>query len=159
MSAAIPQSCPGTKSRGVSAQLQPCPPFVPYQRKRGQQETDLTSEVATVSPKGCRGPWTGSRGLQRTSLPCPGPHGREAGRRASVQASSMGLARQGGPWGYSYQPETRLQEGRKGNSGRGRDKEGSRAQHNGLPQGWEAPSQILPQHCLPSTHTAHVNIY
>lgn len=49
----------------------------------------------------------------------------------------MGLARQGGPWGRSYQPETRLQEGRKGNSGRGQDKEGSHAQHNGLPQGWD----------------------
>lgn len=53
------------------------------------------------------------------------------------QASTLGLARQGGPWGRSYQPETRLQEGRKGNSGRGRDKEGSHAQHNGLPQGWD----------------------
>lgn len=53
------------------------------------------------------------------------------------QASTMGLARQGGPWGCSYQPETRLQEGRKGNSGRGRDKEESRAQHNGFPQGWD----------------------
>lgn len=44
----------------------------------------------------------------------------------------MGLARQGGPWGCSYQPETRLQEGRKGNSGQNRDKEGGgRTQHNG----------------------------
>lgn len=77
----------------------------------------LTSGVATVSSKDCKDPWTGSKGLQRTFLSFPGPGEGWQEECPQQQASSMGVARQGGPWSCSYQPETRLQEGRKGNSG------------------------------------------
>lgn len=47
----FPRAALGLRAEG-GALLQLCPPFVPYQRKRGQQEVALTSGVVTVPSKG-----------------------------------------------------------------------------------------------------------
>lgn len=69
-----------------------------------------------VSPKDYRTLRQAAEAYKGLSFPSLGPRKGRQEEGPQQQACNPGLARQGGPWGCSYQPEPRLQEGRKGNS-------------------------------------------
>lgn len=137
MPASIPYSFPDSKGRrGYPAPALPTTYHLSEEERSAGRGSDLQGWPQSL-PRAIGAPRQAAEACKGLPFPSLGLMEGRQEKGPQQQASTMGLARQGGPWGCSYQPETRLQEGRKGNSGRGRDKEGSRAQHNGLPQGWD----------------------
>lgn len=111
--------------------------------EEGGNRSDLCGWL--VSPKDYRTLRQAAEACKGLSFPSLGPRKGRQEEGPQQQACNTGLARQGGPWGCSYQPEPRLQEGRKGNSDPERDKE-----RTGLAQ-W-APTRLRsPQSdCVPT---------
>ena len=137
------------------AQLQPCLPLITYQRKRGQQEEDLT----------CRG----GHSLSQELL---GPHDRQ--QRPAKDFPSLpwaswkggrkkGLSSRHPLWGWPDReaPGAAAISRRPGSRKEGRATLAEAEIRRGvvLSTMGSHKAGILPQLGLPSAHTAHVNIY